>query len=154
MALTLEIVPQKAVVVRREKVTVAASWFGPHTPSPHVYPFLGPDDREVTSLFHPDDPITAPEISDTKRGAEILAIEVRFFPVRSQTTLVAAFAAASVGSPAGAPSPIWCRLPLPPTSHNRAYIAPDNNLHDHDSTSHTHLATTHQGPSCSHRRRG
>ncbi len=57
MALKLEVVPQKAIVVRRDKATVAASWFGPHAPRPYVYPFLGPDDREVTSLFHPDDPV-------------------------------------------------------------------------------------------------
>lgn len=57
MPLKLEIVPQKAIVIRREKITVAASWFGPLTQRPYIYPFLGPDDREVTSMFHFDDPV-------------------------------------------------------------------------------------------------
>jgi len=57
MPLKLEIVPQKAVVVRRDKVTVAASWFGPLVQRPYIHPFLGPDDREVTSTFHADDPV-------------------------------------------------------------------------------------------------
>ncbi len=57
MALELEIVPDKAVVIRREKTVVAASWFGPATLRPYIYPFLGPGDRETTSIGHPVDPI-------------------------------------------------------------------------------------------------
>ncbi len=57
MALRIEIVPEKAVVVFREKTIVAASWFGPTVLRPYVYPFLGPGDRELTRLGHPLDPL-------------------------------------------------------------------------------------------------
>ncbi|MBI4603419.1 MAG: PmoA family protein [Planctomycetes bacterium] len=57
MALKIEVVPEKAVVVRREKVIVAASWYGPSVLRPFVYPFLGPGDRELTRLGHPEDPV-------------------------------------------------------------------------------------------------
>ena len=57
MALQLEIVPEKAVVIRREKTIVAASWFGPGVIRPFIYPFLGPGDRELTRLGHPLDPV-------------------------------------------------------------------------------------------------
>jgi hypothetical protein len=57
MPLRLEVVPDKAVVVRRDKSTVAASWFGPAVLRPYIYPFLGPLDRELTRLGHPLDPV-------------------------------------------------------------------------------------------------
>ena len=57
MALQLDLVPQKAVVVRRGDRVVAACWFGPHVLRPYVYPFLAPGGLEVTRLGHPLDPI-------------------------------------------------------------------------------------------------
>jgi hypothetical protein len=57
MALRLELVPEKALVVRRGATTVAASWFGPGVLRPHIHPFLGPGDRELTRLGHPQDPV-------------------------------------------------------------------------------------------------
>jgi hypothetical protein len=57
MSLELELVPQKALVVRREKTVVAASWFGPGTLRPYIYPFVGPGERELTRCGHPRDPV-------------------------------------------------------------------------------------------------
>jgi hypothetical protein len=57
MALTLEVVRQKAIAVKREDTVVAASWFGPWVQRPFVYPFLAPGDHEVICLGHPEDPI-------------------------------------------------------------------------------------------------
>lgn len=57
MALKLSTVPQKAVVVQRERTIVAASWFGPWVRRPYIYPYLAPGDREVTRLGHPKDPV-------------------------------------------------------------------------------------------------
>lgn len=57
MALRLEVVSRKAVVVRRGEAVVAASWFGPGVPRPYVFPFLGPGGRELTRLGHPLDPV-------------------------------------------------------------------------------------------------
>ena len=57
MALKLDVVPDKAVVVRRDKSIVAASWFGPWVRRPYIYPFLAPGDREITRLGHPEDPV-------------------------------------------------------------------------------------------------
>src|SRR5262245_4854995 len=48
MALQLEVVPQKAVVVRRDRSVVAACWFGPRVLRPYVYPFLAPGGLEAT----------------------------------------------------------------------------------------------------------
>ena len=56
MSLRLEVVPEKCVIIRRGRTCVAASWFGPFVRRPFVYPFLGPGDREVTRLGHPNDP--------------------------------------------------------------------------------------------------
>jgi putative tryptophan/tyrosine transport system substrate-binding protein len=47
--------------------------------------------RRIAVLFNPDDPITAPQVQDTEQAAQRLAIEVRFFAVRSQPALVSAF---------------------------------------------------------------
>ena len=57
MSLELTVIADKAVVVRRAKTTVAALWFGSRVFRPFIYPFLGPQDREVTRLGHPLDPI-------------------------------------------------------------------------------------------------
>ena len=57
MALQLDLVPQKAILVRRDKTTVAACWIGAAGLRPYVYPFLGPHDREMTRLGHPLDPV-------------------------------------------------------------------------------------------------
>jgi len=57
MAFKLEVVPEKAIVVRRGKTIVSASWFGPAVVRPYVYPFLGPYGRELTRLDHPQDPV-------------------------------------------------------------------------------------------------
>ena len=57
MALSLEIVPGKAIVVRREKTVVAASWFGPTVLRPFIHPLIGPSGAELTRLGHPGDPI-------------------------------------------------------------------------------------------------
>ncbi|HVR75606.1 MAG TPA: DUF6807 family protein [Planctomycetota bacterium] len=57
MTLRVEIVPEKAIVIHRDRAIVAASWFGAGTLRPYIYPFLGPDDREVTRLGHPNDPV-------------------------------------------------------------------------------------------------
>jgi hypothetical protein len=57
MPFTVEVVPEKAVVVRRGKTVVAASWFGPGVLRPYIYPLLGPGDREATRLGHPEDPV-------------------------------------------------------------------------------------------------
>ncbi len=58
MALRLEIVPQKAAVVKREESVVAACWFGPFVQRPYVYPFVAPGGLEVTRLGHPLDPLS------------------------------------------------------------------------------------------------
>ncbi|HLU47643.1 MAG TPA: PmoA family protein [Planctomycetota bacterium] len=55
MSLEISIVPEKAIAVRRGRELVTASWFGPTTPRPYVYPFLGPGNVEVTRLGHPKD---------------------------------------------------------------------------------------------------
>ncbi|MCZ6792087.1 MAG: PmoA family protein [Planctomycetota bacterium] len=57
MPLTMDVVPEKAVVIRREKRIVAACWYGPWVQRPYVYPFRGPGGCEVTRLGHPEDPI-------------------------------------------------------------------------------------------------
>ena len=44
-------------------------------------------------LLHPDDPIVAPQITDTKSAAEQLGVEARFFDVRGTVDLERAFAA-------------------------------------------------------------
>jgi hypothetical protein len=54
----MEIVPGKALVVRREKTIVAASWFGGGALRPYIHPFLGPRDLELTRLGHPADPVS------------------------------------------------------------------------------------------------
>ena len=51
MALKLEVVPRKAVVVRRGKAIVAACWFGPDVRRPYVYPFIGPHGLGMTRSF-------------------------------------------------------------------------------------------------------
>jgi putative ABC transport system substrate-binding protein len=50
-----------------------------------------PAPRRIAVLFNPDDPITAPQVRDTEQAAQRLAVEVRFFAVRSQPTLTSAF---------------------------------------------------------------
>jgi hypothetical protein len=55
MALKLEVVPEKAIAIRRGQTVVAASWFGPWVQRPYIYPFLGPRGCELTSLGHPSD---------------------------------------------------------------------------------------------------
>ena len=50
-----------------------------------------PTARRVAVLFNSDDPVTGPQIKDTERAAQELAIEVRFFPVRSEATLQSSF---------------------------------------------------------------
>ncbi len=57
MTLTLAVVPEKAVVIRRRKTIVSASWFGTGVIRPFIYPFRGPYDRDVTRLGHPGDPV-------------------------------------------------------------------------------------------------
>lgn len=57
MPLQLSIVPEKAIVVRRERTIVAASWFGRWIRRPYIYPFLGPGRTETTRLGHPMDPV-------------------------------------------------------------------------------------------------
>jgi hypothetical protein len=57
MSLKLGTVPEKAIVVLRGESVVAASWFGTSVMRPFIYPFLGPGDREVTRLGHPQDPV-------------------------------------------------------------------------------------------------
>jgi hypothetical protein len=44
-------------------------------------------------LFNPDDPLTAPQVPATERAAPQIGVEVRFFEVRSQGDLIAAFKA-------------------------------------------------------------
>jgi putative ABC transport system substrate-binding protein len=50
-----------------------------------------PAPRRIAVMFNPDDPITAPQVRDTEQAARRLAVEVRFFAVRSQPTLTSAF---------------------------------------------------------------
>jgi len=50
-----------------------------------------PAPRRIAVLFNPDDPVTAPQVRDTEQAAQRLAIEIRFFAVRSQPTLTSAF---------------------------------------------------------------
>jgi ABC-type uncharacterized transport system substrate-binding protein len=50
-----------------------------------------PTASRVAVLFNSDDPVTGPQIKETERAAEGLAIEVRFFPVRSEATLQSSF---------------------------------------------------------------
>jgi putative tryptophan/tyrosine transport system substrate-binding protein len=50
-----------------------------------------PASKRIAVLFNPDDPVTAAQIPDTRQAAQRLPIEVRFFAVRSQPTLTAAF---------------------------------------------------------------
>ena len=57
MTLKLGTVPEKAIVVLRDQSVVAASWFGQRVARPFIYPFLGPGDRELTRLGHPEDPV-------------------------------------------------------------------------------------------------
>jgi methane monooxygenase PmoA-like len=57
MTLRLEIIPEKAIVVLREKTVMAASWFGPSVIRPYIHPFLGPGDIELTRIGHPRDPV-------------------------------------------------------------------------------------------------
>jgi putative ABC transport system substrate-binding protein len=42
-------------------------------------------------LFNPVDPITEPQIRDTKRSAPLLGIDVRLFPVKASSDLPATF---------------------------------------------------------------
>jgi hypothetical protein len=56
VTLRLETIPEKAIVVLRDKTVLAASWFGPLVARPYIHPFLGPGDVEVTRLGHPRDP--------------------------------------------------------------------------------------------------
>jgi putative tryptophan/tyrosine transport system substrate-binding protein len=45
----------------------------------------------VAVLFNPDDPVTTPQIRETERAAPLVGVEIRFFPVRAQDGLIAAF---------------------------------------------------------------
>jgi putative ABC transport system substrate-binding protein len=47
--------------------------------------------KRIAVLFNPDDPITVPQVRDTEQAAHRLAIEVRFFAIRSLPTLPLAF---------------------------------------------------------------
>ena len=58
MTLKLEHVPGKAVVVRRGQTIASACWIGAENLRPYVYPFLGPENRELTRLDHPLDPVS------------------------------------------------------------------------------------------------
>lgn len=49
----------------------------------------------VAVLFHPDDPITTPQVRDTQAAAARLGVEVRFFPIRNIDDLRQAFAVLS-----------------------------------------------------------
>ena len=57
MSLQVSVVPEKCVRISRGKTCVAALWFGPFVQRPFVWPFLGADDRELTRLGHPNDPV-------------------------------------------------------------------------------------------------
>ena len=46
----------------------------------------------VAVLFHPDDPVSAPQVEDTKAAATQLGVEPKFFPVRNAQDLRGAFA--------------------------------------------------------------
>jgi putative ABC transport system substrate-binding protein len=54
---------------------------------------MAPAAKRVAALFNPDDPITAPQIPAVERSAPQIGVEVQFFPVRSQDSLIAAFTA-------------------------------------------------------------
>ncbi len=57
MSLTLDLIPRKALRVRRDDAIVAAVWIAPELRRPYVYPFAAPDGIEVTRRGHPLDPI-------------------------------------------------------------------------------------------------
>jgi putative ABC transport system substrate-binding protein len=54
---------------------------------------LMPVTKRIGVLFNPVDPITAPQIRDTERGAPLLGLEVRMFPVTAPSDLPATFRA-------------------------------------------------------------
>jgi hypothetical protein len=58
MALKLEIVPDKVITIRRGSTVVSGCWFGPFVRRPYIYPFVGPQNLELTRLDHPLDPIS------------------------------------------------------------------------------------------------
>jgi putative tryptophan/tyrosine transport system substrate-binding protein len=51
-----------------------------------------PGSRRIAVLFNPDDPITKPQIEQTKQRSQTLDLEIRTFPIRNQEALVSAFA--------------------------------------------------------------
>lgn len=51
-----------------------------------------PGVSRIAVLFHPDDPISAPQVEDTKVAAAQLGVEPRFFAVRNPEDLRGAFA--------------------------------------------------------------
>jgi putative ABC transport system substrate-binding protein len=52
---------------------------------------LAPAARRIAVLYNSDDPVTASQLRETERAAPQLAVEVRFFPVRAEDRLIAAF---------------------------------------------------------------
>lgn len=50
-----------------------------------------PDAGRIAVLFNPDDPVTTPQRQETERAAVQVGVTVRFFPVRTQEGLTAAF---------------------------------------------------------------
>jgi putative tryptophan/tyrosine transport system substrate-binding protein len=58
----------------------------------HLLKEAVPDLARVAVLFNPEDPITVPQVEDTKAAAAQLGVEARFFPVRTVDELRKAFA--------------------------------------------------------------
>ncbi len=52
---------------------------------------LKPGTKRIAVLFNPIDPITVPQMRDAERAAPMLAVEVRFFPVKAPGDLVGTF---------------------------------------------------------------
>jgi putative ABC transport system substrate-binding protein len=50
-----------------------------------------PKAHKIAVPYHPDDPVNGPALGETEHAAPLLDVEVRFFPVRSQKDLIAAF---------------------------------------------------------------
>ncbi|MEM7235739.1 MAG: DUF6807 family protein [Planctomycetota bacterium] len=58
MSLQLQVIPDKAIVIRRDRAIVSAVWFGPTVLRPYVFPFVGPGGTELTRINHPLDPVS------------------------------------------------------------------------------------------------
>ena len=59
--------------------------------SRYLAPYKEFRDAPFRNLFNPVDPITEPQIRDTKRSAPLLGIDVSMFPVKTSSDLPATF---------------------------------------------------------------